>query len=139
LEQVGRTDDSEGPQVNRASLTGFDFSEVGSLLAEAGRQTGVEVFKHPRNSDAFFGRSDNQALADLGVPAHTLCVAYVFPDYHAVGDHWEKVDYENMARVNRTVALGLLLLGKRRQEPRWNAMNPKADRYRQAWERRRNP
>lgn len=135
LEQVGRTDDREGPQVGRASLTGFDFSEVGAILRDAGRATGVEVFKHPRNSAAFFSRSDNQALADLGIPAHTLCVAYLFPDYHEVGDHWDKIDYANMARVARTVGLGLLMIADRPEPPRWNAENPNVELYRKAWEK----
>jgi hypothetical protein len=135
LEQVGRTDDTEGPQVNRASLTGFDFSEVGTFLQEAGKATGVEVFKHPRNSDAFFGRSDNQALADLGIPAHTLCVAFIYPDYHGPADHWEKVDFANMARVTRTIGLGLALIADRAEPPKWNADNAKAARYLRAWEK----
>ncbi len=135
LEHVGRTDDTEGPQLGRASLTGFDFSDMGETLHAAGDATGVSVFKHPRNSDAFFGRSDNQALADLGIPAHTLCVSYIFPDYHGVGDHWEKVDYDNMARIARTVALGLLMIADRPEPPRWNSENPKAERYRKASEK----
>jgi Zn-dependent M28 family amino/carboxypeptidase len=133
LEQVGRTDDREGPQVNRASMTGFDFSEVGAIFAEAGQATGVEVFKHPRNSDAFFGRSDNQALADLGIPAHTLCVAYIYPDYHGLADHWDRIDYDNFARVCRTFGLGILMIADRPEPPAWNAENPKASRYLKAW------
>lgn len=133
LEQVGRTDSSEGPQIDKASMTGFDFSDVGPIFAAAGKSLGVEVFKHPTNSDAFFGRSDNQALADLGVPAHTLCVAFVYPDYHGAADHWEKVDYVNMARVDRAIALGLLTIANTAEAPRWNADNPKAARYLRAW------
>ena len=102
LEQVGRTDDSEGPRVGSAALTGFGYSEVSKVSRRLGRGRGDEaVVKHPRNSDAFFGRSDNQALADLGVPAHTLCVAFSYPDYHGAADHWDKVDYANMAKVDR--------------------------------------
>jgi hypothetical protein len=133
IEQVGRTDDSEGPQVSSAGVTGFDFSEVGAVLAAAGEAVGVRLFKHPTNSDAFFPRSDNQALADVGVPAHTVSTAYVFPDYHAVGDEWQKVDYENMARVLRAVGLGLLRLADAPQPPRWNESNPKTTRYVEAW------
>jgi hypothetical protein len=136
LEQVGRTDDSEGPQKRRASLTGFDFSEVGEIMAAAGKATGVEVFRHPRNSDAFFGRSDNQALADHGVPAHTLCVAFIFPDYHQPGDHWDKIDYDNMAAIGRTVALALWRLADNTKAPRWNETNPKAARYLEAWRKK---
>jgi hypothetical protein len=135
LEHVGRTDDSEGPRVGAASMTGYDYSDVGTIFATAGKAVGVKVEKHPRNSDAFFGRSDNQALADLGVPAHSLCTAYIFPDYHQVGDHWDKVDYENMAKINRMVALGLMVLADSSKEPRWNEKNPKASQYLEAWKK----
>jgi hypothetical protein len=139
LEQVGRTDSSEGPQIGTASLTGFDYSDVGAILKEAGAMTGINVYKHERNSDAFFGRSDNQALADQGVPAHTLCVAFAYTDYHGVGDHWEKIDYANMEKVARMVALAVLMIANNPQEPKWNEANPKAARYLKAWQQRRNP
>ena len=137
LEQVGRTDDSEGPQISTAAVTGFDFSDVGETLRAAGERVGVRLYKHPRNSDAFFGRSDNQSLADQGVPAHTVGVTFQFPDYHAVGDHWEKIDYANMERVVRAVALGLHAVADSAREPRWNESNPKAARYLRAWRERR--
>lgn len=133
LEQVGRTDDVEGDRKAHASMTGFDFSEVGTAFARAGKALGVVVDKHPRNSDAFFGRSDNQALADRGIPAHTLCTAFLFPDYHQLGDHWDKIDYGNMERVGRAVALGLIDLADAPEPPRWDAANPKAARYLEAW------
>ncbi|HZI17695.1 MAG TPA: M28 family peptidase [Pyrinomonadaceae bacterium] len=133
LEQVGRTDDTEGPQVSSAAVTGFDLSDVGAVLAAAGEAAGVRVFKHPTKSDAFFPRSDNQALADVGVPAHTVSTAYEFPDYHGVGDEWQKVDYENMARVLRAVGLGLLRLADAPQPPRWNESDPRTARYVEAW------
>ena len=133
LEQVGRTDSSEGPQVGTASLTGHGFSEVSSILTQAGTAEGVRVYRHPQNSDAFFGRSDNQALADLGVPAHTLCVAYQYADYHGAADHWDKLDYPNMARVDRAVARALLMIANSPAEPKWDQANPKAARYRKAW------
>jgi Zn-dependent M28 family amino/carboxypeptidase len=139
LEQVGRTDSDEGSQVGAASLTGFDFSDVGATLKEAGAQTGIRVYKHERNSDAYFGRSDNQALADQGVPAHTLCVAFSYPDYHGVGDHWEKIDYANMEKVSRMVALAAVMIANNPREPKWNESNPKAARYVKAWQQRRNP
>jgi len=31
------------------------------------------------------------------VPAHTLTVAFNYPDYHAMGDKWQKIDFDNMA------------------------------------------
>ena len=136
LEQVGRTDSSEGPQLSNATMTGFDYTDVGTIFKAAGEMTGVNVYKHAANSDNFFGRSDNQALADRGVPAHTLCVAYVYPDYHGLGDHWEKIDYANMEKVDRMVALALLMIADSSDEPRWNEANPRTSRYVKAWKER---
>ena len=87
------------------------------------------MLKDEKNSDSFFGRSDNQAFADAGVPAHTLSVGYVFPDYHQPGDEWPKIDYENMAKVDRAVALAVLSVADNPAAPEWNARNPKTDRY----------
>lgn len=129
LEQVGRTDDSEGPQVRAVAVTGADYSEVWDVLRKAGELSGTRVIRHPVNSDRYFGRSDNQALADLGVPAHTLSVAYAFPDYHGPADTWDKIDYDNMAAIDRTVALAILAIANDPQAPRWNAGNPKAAKY----------
>jgi Zn-dependent M28 family amino/carboxypeptidase len=129
LEQVGRTDDSEGPQKMAFAVTGFDFSDIGTTLQQAGAATGIRVTKHPVNSDKYFAHSDNQALADQGIPAHTVSVAYAFPDYHKAGDHWDKIDYENMAAVDRTVALAIWQIANNPQTPKWNAANPKAAAY----------
>jgi hypothetical protein len=135
MEQIGRTDDSEGPQVATAAVTGFDFSDVGTTLERAGEATGVKVYKHPTKSDSYFSRSDNQSLADAGIPAHTVSVAFEFPDYHAVGDEWPKIDFANMEKIMRTVALGVLMIANNPQEPRWNEQNPKAAQYVEAWKK----
>ncbi|MGH9765654.1 MAG: M28 family peptidase, partial [Blastocatellia bacterium] len=138
LEQVGRTDSTEGPKIASASMTGYDFSDIGEIFKQAGKQVGIDVYKHPVNSDAYFGRSDNQALAYQGVPAHTLCVAFDYPDYHGVGDEWPKVDYENMAKVDRMVGLGLLIIADSEKTPEWNQGNPKASQYVKAWQAHHN-
>lgn len=130
LEQVGRTDSSEGPQISNASVTGFDYSDVTEYLREAGELTGIKIYKHPRNDDVYFGASDNLSLAEVGVPAHTLCVAFEFPDYHAVGDEWQKIDYTNMAKVDSAVALGVVMLASSDEAPHWNAANARTARFR---------
>lgn len=129
LEQVGRTDASDGPQIKTASITGYDFSELPGILTDAAQAAGVKVYKNPQNSDAYFDRSDNQSLADLGIPAHTLCVAFDFPDYHRVTDSWEKIDYDNMATVDRAVAFGMLRLASDATPPKWNEQYAPARRY----------
>ena len=136
LEQVGRTDDSEGPQARAFGVTGFDFSDVGAILKAAGDDTGIRVWKHPVNSDKYFAHSDNQALADQGIPSHTVSVAYAFPDYHGAGDHWDKIDYENMALVDRTVALAIWKIANGTDMPKWNVQNPKASKYLGIWQQR---
>jgi Zn-dependent M28 family amino/carboxypeptidase len=130
LEQVGRTDSTDGPQISNASMTGFDYSDVTEYLRAAGELTGIKVYKHPHNDAAYFAASDNLAFAQAGVPAHTLCVAYEYPDYHAVGDEWQKIDYANMAKVDRAVALGVLMLAASDQAPRWNTSDPATAAYR---------
>ena len=135
LEQLGRTDDSEGPKVSQFNLTGFDYSDIAATFARVGAATGVHAIKHPVNSDAFFGRSDNATFADAGIPSTTLSVSYVFPDYHQPGDEWQKLDYDNMAKVDVTVALGILEMANNSQAPQWNKDNPKAARYVQAREK----
>lgn len=129
LEQVGRTDDSEGPEVRAAALTGADYSQVADVLRRAGSLTDVRITRHPVNSDRYFAFSDNQALADLGVPAHTISVAYEYPDYHGAADTWDKIDYTNMAAINRTVALAVWMIANDPVAPRWNAANPKTAKY----------
>jgi hypothetical protein len=134
LEHLGRTDSNEGPKIASASFTGFDYSGLPTVFQKAGEQVGVKVYKDEKRSDLFFARSDNQALADLGIPAHTLCVAFEFPDYHGVGDEWSKIDYDNMAKVDRMVALGLILLANDDTAPKWNEADEKVKAYRVAWE-----
>lgn len=132
LEQLGRTDDVTGPVTGTAYVTGFDYSEVGPLLAKAGAQVGVRFLKHELNSDKFFTSSDNLSLALAGVPAHTVSVGYVFPDYHRPGDHWDKLDYVNMTSIVRGLALGVYELANGPEPILWNDANPLTGRYRKA-------
>jgi Zn-dependent M28 family amino/carboxypeptidase len=132
LEQVGRTDSTVGKQISNASLTGYDYSDVTKFLQEAGHRVGVTIYLDKEGSDAYFERSDNAALAEQGVPAHTLCVAFDYPDYHGLGDEWQKIDYTNMAKVDRAVALGVLDIANSVRAPQWNANNPKTASYREA-------
>lgn len=134
LEQIGRTDDTEGPRVNAVSITGEDYSDVGKVFEAAGKMLGTGVERHPEYSDAYFYRSDNAALALQGVPAHTICTAFEYPDYHGVADTADKIDYANMVKIDRLTALALLTMADSPVEPKWNESNPKAARYVKAWQ-----
>jgi hypothetical protein len=126
IEQTGRTDDLDGPNVGAFNVTGFDYSEVAGILEEAAKPLGVQVVKRSRWSEMAFERSDNEALAKKGVPAHTISVAYMYPDYHKESDHWDKLDYANMAKVTEAAAAGVLALANRPSPPRWYDDIPKA-------------
>jgi hypothetical protein len=138
LEQLGRTDDTEGPRLLQFNLTGFDYTDIAAFLSKAGEETGIRVVKHVENSDSFFGRSDNAAFADAGVPSTTLSVSYIFPDYHRPGDEWPKLDYDNMAKVDGAVALGVFRIADSAEAPQWNKANPKTARYVKAREKKAN-
>jgi Zn-dependent M28 family amino/carboxypeptidase len=133
LEQIGRTDDNEGPQVKAATFTGFTYSDLPALFAEAGKATGVKVYDRNTGNDPFFARSDNQALADAGIPAHTVAVGLEFPDYHQVGDEWNKIDYTNMTIIDRMLGLGIISIANDPEPPKWNQANPNATKYVNAW------
>ena len=129
LEQLGRTDDTEGPRLLQFNLTGFDYTDIAAFLSKAGEETGIRVVKDEKNSDSFFDRSDNAAFAEAGVPSTTLSVSYIFPDYHRPGDEWPKLDYDNMAKVDDAVALGVFRIADSAEAPQWNKANPKTARY----------
>jgi hypothetical protein len=132
LEQVGRTDATDGKQVGSATFTGFRFSDLPKVFQTAGELTGVRVYDTPQSPD-FFARSDNLAFAEKGVPAHTLAVAYDYPDYHRVTDSWDKIDYDNLAKVDRMIALGVILLANSGEAPKWNEPESGAAPYLKAW------
>jgi len=132
LEQLGRTDAPEGPHLKTANVTGFDFSDMTPILVDAGKRVGIAVSKDAQASDSYFKLSDNAPIARTGIPAHTLSVTYDFPDYHAVGDEWQKIDYDNMAKVDQAVGIATLRLAQALTPPHWYEAYPAAKPYAEA-------
>jgi hypothetical protein len=139
LEHLGRTDSTEGgSRAGTASLTGFDYSDVPAAFQAAGRETGIDVYRDKRRSDAFFQASDNFPLASAGVVAHTLCVVFEdFADYHGPADEWPKIDFPNLERTARMVGAAALMIADASEEPRWRADVPQAAPFAEAWRRLR--
>lgn len=129
------TDGKLTPQLNSLSLTGYRYSTVTNFFESAGRTLGVRVYEDKPASNEYFLQSDNAALATQGIPAHTVTVAYEFPDYHGVGDEWEKIDFNNMARVDKVIALAVLRIANASAPPLWNAGEPAARPYHKAQRR----
>jgi hypothetical protein len=119
LEQMGRTDEQSGRQIGAFAFTGPSFSDLPALVSEAARAEGVNTYNRA-DADLFFDRSDNLAFAERGVIAHTIAVAFEFPDYHGLGDTPDKIDYANMAKVDRGVAAGILRLADDPDPPKWS-------------------
>lgn len=119
LEQMGRTDEAAGKRLLEFAFTGPSFSNLPAIMSAAARAEGIGTW-HIKDADSYFSRSDNYGFALRGVVAHTICVAAEFPDYHAIGDKWEKIDYSNMAQVDRGVAAGLLQIADDPAPPHWS-------------------
>lgn len=120
LEQMGRTDDTTGRKLSEFAITGPSFSNLPGILAAAAKAQGVKVYAR-HDGDDYFDRSDNFSFAQFGVVSHTLAVAFEFSDYHAPGDKQEKIDYANMATVDRGVAAGIVALANAPDRPTWSA------------------
>jgi Zn-dependent M28 family amino/carboxypeptidase len=119
LEQMGRTDEVDGKEVGAFAFTGPSYSNLPALMTAAARTQGVRIY-NKKGADSFFDRSDNYSFAEVGIVAHTVVVAFEYPDYHAPGDTWEKLDYANMAKVDRAIAAGILRLADAPQPPAWS-------------------
>ena len=95
---MGRTDGDIAK--GSASLTGFDFTTLGSLFARAGLTFGMNVYKD-KNGGRYFSQSDNVSFARFGVPDNTICTAFEFPDYHGLKDEWPKINLLHLDGYSR--------------------------------------
>jgi hypothetical protein len=84
-------------------MTGFQFSDLGSLLT----QHGSKLADDPFPGSPFFRQSDNYSLAAKGIVAHTISGAAEFPDYHQPGDEVQKLNFAFMAKSIQSVLPGL--------------------------------
>lgn len=119
LEQTGRSDDLELPGKALLSLTGYSYSQVTPILRAAAAPWGVRFVERRKWTDAAFERSDNEALAKAGVPAHTVASAFTFADYHLPSDESARLDYGNMAKVTAAIAAGVSAIANRTEPPHW--------------------
>jgi len=118
LEQMGRTDEGATRHLHSFSFTGPSYSDLPKIMESAAKSENVDVYARP-DADQFFDRSDNYAFGEAGVVAHTAVVAYEFPDYHEPGDKPQKIDFTNMAQVDRGVAAGILAVADAEVRPKW--------------------
>ncbi len=141
IEMIGRTNKESASPAKRGQLedwtgklgvTGYDYSDVGTRLTASGKNAGINVVFDTEASGPFFRRSDNVAIARLGIPAHTVSVGYEDPEYHQANDHWQTIDYPNMAKVVRALVYATLDLANDPTAPKW-ADIPATQAYRDAY------
>ncbi len=92
---------------NSAYITGYEKTDMGSILQKNLEGTGFTFYPDPYTSENLFYRSDNATLANLGVPAHTISTSKMDsePNYHKVSDQIEMLDLDNMTMIIRSIAL----------------------------------
>jgi hypothetical protein len=105
IEMIGKPS-VEGP--NTAWITGFDRSSFGTILQEAVEGTEYRFYADPYPSYGLFYRSDNETLARLGVPAHSISTTPidVDDDYHQVTDDVGTLDFVHLTNTARAIARG---------------------------------
>ena len=74
-------------------------------------------YDDPKDPNRFFFRSDHFNYALNGIPI-TFWFDGVHVDYHQVGDEAEKIDYNKMEKVARTIMITLLKVADLKDRPK---------------------
>lgn len=111
IEMIGK-DSKFGP--NTAYITGFDRSDFGKILQKNLEGTPFMFHPDPYTSQNLFYRSDNAALAALGVPAHSISTVQIDGDklYHTVKDEYSSLDAENILSTIKGIAKSAISIVK---------------------------
>ena len=123
LEQLGRTDDDAGPKVGSFAMTGSSYSSLPEIVGPVVETQGVHLYHRP-DEDSYFNRSDNFPFAKHGVVDTTFVVAFEFPDYHKKTDTADKIDYGNLALLDRGIAAVVWRLANSAERPVWKKPIP---------------
>lgn len=134
IDMIGRSKKPGDTNPRNANLTGPDGIYVigsqmmSSELAKVSEEVNNSYLKlkfdykydAPNDPERFFYRSDHYNYARKGIPI-IFYFDGVHEDYHGAGDEPEKIDYEKMEKVTRTIfATGWSLAN--------NAIRPKVDK-----------
>lgn len=116
IEMIGK-ESKEG--VNSAWMTGWDKSNLGSILQANLQQIDFKFFADPYPDQQLFYRSDNATLARLGVPAHSISTTQIDidKDYHQISDEVSTLDITNITNTIKAIAVGSQGIVDGRQTP----------------------
>jgi hypothetical protein len=114
FEMIGRPD----PKVKADELwlTGYERSNLGPELAKRG----AKLVQDPHPTQNFFQRSDNYALAQQGIVAHTVSSFGLHTDYHRPSDEIKTIDFTHMTRSIGSMVKPVEWLINADFRPAWN-------------------
>jgi Zn-dependent M28 family amino/carboxypeptidase len=114
FEMIGRPD----PSVLAGTLwlTGFERSNLGPELAKHG----AHLVNDPHPPQHFFQRSDNYALAQQGIVAHTVSSYGLHKDYHQPSDELSTIDFTHMTHAIASMVNPIRWLANSNWKPQWN-------------------
>jgi hypothetical protein len=128
------TDGAGYNSTKHISVIGWGRTGVDSLISQATRKVGLDVFKNPAAEQNLFDRSDNVSFAAKGVPALTFSPGFDAFDeeiakyYHQVGDEADTVDKAYLLRFSQSLAYLARLIADNQVLPKW----VKGDKYEEA-------
>lgn len=114
FEMIGRPDPAVPP--GTLWLTGFERSNLGPQLAKHG----ARLVQDPHPKENFFQRSDNYALAQKGIIAHTVSSFNLHKDYHQPSDELSTIDFPNMTSAIASMVAPIRWLADSSFKPEWN-------------------
>ncbi len=105
IEMIGK-ESKFGPKT--AWLTGFERSNFGTIIQKNLKDTGYILHPDPYKQFQLFYRSDNAAMAKLGIPAHTFSTGPIDSDkhYHKVSDEAATLSVTTITETINAIARG---------------------------------
>ena len=122
IEMIGK----ESPYgKNTAWITGFDRSDLGEIIQKNLSKSNFKVFPDPYTWAKLFFRSDNAALAKLGIPAHSFSTTPMEKDshYHKVSDEYKTLDIFTVKETTTLISKGILSIIQGEDTPTRIQMN----------------
>jgi hypothetical protein len=114
FEMIGRPD--AAVPTGTLWLTGFDRSDLGPELVKHG----ARLVNDPHPKEQFFRRSDNFALAQRGIVAHTVSSFGLHKDYHQPSDELSTIDFTHMVNAIASMVDPIRWLADSTWKPQWN-------------------
>ena len=126
IDMIGRSKKAGDTNPRNSELTGPDAvyligstmmsTELGELVNKVNKSflnvTFDTKYDDPKDPNRFFFRSDHYNYARKGIPI-IFFFDGVHEDYHRAGDTADKIDYQKMEKITRTVYMTLWEIGNR--------------------------